>query len=117
MHDAAKLIVAGLSEIRQKFEELEWRQRLRIAEGNLSHDSGHRWALEEAPEVKSRNRYMNVQAWANSRIHLKVPEGQCDFINASPITLKDSISEEEFKYIATQVMGPFYISLDLRTFE
>ncbi|KAB8071610.1 protein-tyrosine phosphatase-like protein [Aspergillus leporis] len=91
-------------EIHQKFEELEWMQRARLAEGMLANDPSHRWALEADPEVKARNRYVNVQAWANSRIHLRVPDGECDFINASPIVLKDSVSEEERKYIATQ--GP-----------
>jgi protein-tyrosine phosphatase len=90
-------------EIRRKFEELEWLQRSRVAEGIQANDPSHRWALETTPEVKARNRYFNVQAWANSRIHLKVPEGECDFINASPIVLKDSGSEEERRYIATQV--------------
>lgn len=91
-------------EIHQKFEELEWLQRARFAEGMLSNDPAHRWALEADPEVRARNRYVNVQAWANSRIHLRVPEGECDFINASPIVLTDSVSQEERSYIATQ--GP-----------
>ncbi|PLB52913.1 hypothetical protein P170DRAFT_444793 [Aspergillus steynii IBT 23096] len=91
-------------EIHQKFEELEWIQRSRLAEGMLANDPSHRWALEGDPEVKARNRYINVQAWANSRIHLQVPEGECDFINASPIVLRDSVSREERRYIATQ--GP-----------
>ncbi|KAE8353578.1 protein-tyrosine phosphatase-like protein [Aspergillus coremiiformis] len=91
-------------EIHHKFEELEWMQRARLAEGMLANDPSHRWALEADPEVKARNRYMNVQAWANSRIHLRVNDGECDFINASPIVLKDSVSQEERKYIATQ--GP-----------
>lgn len=69
----------------------------------MSNDPSHRWALEGDPEVKARNRYSNVQAWANSRIHLKVPEGECDFINASPIILKDSVTQGERRYIATQV--------------
>ncbi|KAL4897022.1 protein-tyrosine phosphatase-like protein [Aspergillus ambiguus] len=94
----------SLLEIRQKFEELEWIQRTRITEGAMAQDPSHRWALEDDPEVKARNRYVNVQAWANSRIHLRVPDGQCDFINASPIVLKDSLSLEERRYIATQ--GP-----------
>ncbi|GMG30058.1 unnamed protein product [Aspergillus oryzae] len=89
-------------EIHQKFEELEWIQRTRLAEGMLANDPSHRWALEADPEVKARNRYVNVQAWANSRIHLRVNDGECDFINASPITLKDSVSQEERRYIATQ---------------
>ncbi|EED19935.1 protein-tyrosine phosphatase 2 [Talaromyces stipitatus ATCC 10500] len=92
------------TEIRKKFEDLEWLQRSRIAEGAMSKDPSHRWALETSPEVKARNRYQNVQAWANSRIRLKVPEGQCDFINASPIILKDSRTGDETRYIATQ--GP-----------
>uniref|UniRef100_A0A093VET5 Tyrosine-protein phosphatase 2 n=1 Tax=Talaromyces marneffei PM1 TaxID=1077442 RepID=A0A093VET5_TALMA len=92
------------TEIRKKFEDLEWLQRSRIAEGAMSKDPSHRWAIDTSPEVKARNRYQNVQAWANSRIRLKVPEGECDFINASPITLKDSRTGDETRYIATQ--GP-----------
>lgn len=90
-------------EIHDKFEDLEWMQRTRLAEGMLSNDPSHPFALEGDPKVKARNRYLNVQAWANCRIHLHVPEGECDFINASPITLKDSVTQEERKYIATQV--------------
>jgi protein-tyrosine phosphatase len=74
-----------------------------MAEGLLSNDPSHPYALEADPKVKARNRYINVQAWANCRIHLRVPEGECDFINASPITLRDTITQEERKYIATQV--------------
>ncbi|KAL4924327.1 tyrosine protein phosphatase PTP1 [Aspergillus undulatus] len=94
----------SVHDIHNKFEELEWMQRTRIMEGSQTNDPAHRWALDNDPEVRARNRYANVQAWANSRIHLRVPEGECDFINASPITLKDSVSQEERKYIATQ--GP-----------
>jgi protein-tyrosine phosphatase len=78
-------------------------QRTRLAEAMLSNDPAHPFALEGDPKVKARNRYVNVQAWANCRIHLRVPEGECDFINASPIVLKDSVTEEERTYIATQV--------------
>lgn len=80
-------------------------QRTRLAEGMLSNDPSHRWALQADPQVKARNRYVNVQAWANCRIHLRVPHGECDFINASPITLEDSVTQEERRYIATQVSG------------
>jgi len=90
-------------EIHDKFEDLEWIQRTRLSEAMLSNDPAHPFALEGDPKVKARNRYINVQAWANCRIHLRVPEGECDFINASPIILKDSVTEEERTYIATQV--------------
>ncbi|GLB14826.1 hypothetical protein AtubIFM61612_004628 [Aspergillus tubingensis] len=91
------------SEIHHKFDELEWQQRMRLSEGMLANDPAHPYALEQDdPEVKARSRYVNVQAWANCRIHLRVPEGECDFINASPIILKDSARQEERTYIATQ---------------
>ncbi|KAJ5721784.1 protein-tyrosine phosphatase-like protein [Penicillium malachiteum] len=60
--------------------------------------------LTRTPRAIARNRYLNVLAYANSRIHLQVPEGECDFINASPVTLRDSVTLKEQKYIATQ--GP-----------
>ena len=78
-------------------------QRGRLADALMTQDSSSRWALEGEEEVKARNRYPNVQAWANSRIHLHVPDGECDFINASPIVLRDSRTNEEHRYIATQV--------------
>lgn len=98
---------AGRLEIHDKFDELEWRQRIRVQEGNTANDGSHRWALETGPEAKARNRYMNVLVWANSRIHLKVPEGESDFINASPIVLKESNQDTERRYIATQVSSEF----------
>lgn len=99
------LTACWFAEIHDKFEDLEWMQRTRLAEGMLANDPSHPYALEVGPKVKARNRYVNVQAWANCRIHLRVPEGECDFINASPITLMDSVTQEARKYIATQVGG------------
>lgn len=90
-------------DVRKKFEELEWRQRERISAGILAEDLSNKWAIETEPAVRARNRYINIQAWANSRVHLKVPEGECDFINASPIVLKDTQNDEDYRYIATQV--------------
>ncbi|KAJ5494156.1 Protein-tyrosine phosphatase catalytic [Penicillium fimorum] len=102
--DVPPFLCQSVSEIHDKFEDLEWMQRARLAEGQRTSDLSHRWALETDPRVKERNRYCNVQAWANCRIHLRVPEGECDFINASPIRLEDSVTRETRKYIATQ--GP-----------
>lgn len=44
-----------------------------------------------------------MQPWLKSRIHLRVPEGRSDYINASPITLPDPRTGAETNYIATQV--------------
>ncbi|KAJ5351068.1 Protein-tyrosine phosphatase catalytic [Penicillium brevicompactum] len=102
--DVPPFLCQSVSEIHDKFEDLEWMQRTRLAEGMLANDLSHPWALEADPKVKERNRYYNVQAWANCRIHLRVADGECDFINASPIRLEDSVTRERRRYIATQ--GP-----------
>ncbi|KAJ5887936.1 hypothetical protein N7495_007977 [Penicillium taxi] len=109
--DVPPFLCQSVSEIHDKFEDLEWIQRTRLAEGMLSNDPNHPFALEIDPRVKARNRYINVQAWANCRIHLRVPDGQCDFINASPIVLKDSFTQQKRRYIATQVRLPTFPSL------
>ena len=46
---------------------------------------------------------MGVQPWNRSRVHLKVAEGTSDYINASPISLRDPRTNVENAYIATQV--------------
>jgi protein tyrosine phosphatase len=51
----------------------------------------------------SRNRYANVDPYLNNRVKLQVPEGHNDYINASPIVLKSTVSGTETKFIATQV--------------
>ncbi|KAJ5287995.1 hypothetical protein N7478_003681 [Penicillium angulare] len=102
--DVPPFLCQSVTEIHEKFEDLEWIQRSRISDGLNSDDPAHPFAIDKDPRVQARNRYLNVQAWANCRVHLQVPEGECDFINASPITLRDSVTQEEHKYIATQ--GP-----------
>ncbi len=82
---------------------MEWLQRIRLLKSRQDPDPKSRWAQEQELEVKLRNRYMNVQAWANNRIHLRVPEPHCDYINASPIVLPKLRSQEAKTYIATQV--------------
>ena len=92
-------------EIRSKFEELAFQQQLRLVEGRQN-DGTSKWAQEQTREVKMRNRYADISAWANSRIRLKVVEGACDYINASPISLQCSKTAKERKYIAAQVRAP-----------
>lgn len=74
----------------------------RVAEGRR--DPNSRWAQDNTKQTRLRNRYVNVQPWTKSRIHLQVPEGESDYINASPITLTDPRTECDFSYIAAQ--GP-----------
>jgi protein-tyrosine phosphatase len=89
------------SEIHEKFLELEWQQQFRIAQGR--YDPTSKWVVEVTTQAKLRNRYFNVQPWEKSRVHLKVGEGKCDYINASPISLRDPASGQDLTYIAAQV--------------
>ena len=90
------------AEIRAKFKDLTWKEKLRLWHGG--NDSSSQWAQDHlSPQVAKRNRYANVQPWLKSRIHLRVAEGKSDYINASPITLPDPRTGAETNYIATQV--------------
>ncbi|KAI9797967.1 MAG: hypothetical protein M1833_005023 [Piccolia ochrophora] len=102
--DLPLYLIVTRREVQDRFLELELRQRDRLLESLQNADPQHRWAQEQDLTAKLRNRYINVQPWANNRIHLRVPEGYCDYINASPIVLKGSKSQREKKYITTQ--GP-----------
>ncbi|KAL9130919.1 MAG: hypothetical protein Q9217_001022 [Psora testacea] len=90
------------AEIIAKFNELNWQEKIRIAQGRSDPES--KWVQDSSPHILQRNRYLGVQPWEKSRIHLRVAEGLSDYINASPISLRDPKSGIETNYIATQ--GP-----------
>ena len=71
--------------------------------GLLTTDPPSEWARMTSDEVTRRNRYQNVDPFSSNRVRLKVPEGQNDYINASPITLKSVRTGKRKDYIATQV--------------
>ena len=89
------------TEINAKFRELNWQEKIRIAQGRSDPES--KWVQDLSPHVLQRNRYVGVSPWDKSRIRLKVAEGASDYINASPISLVDSRTGVETNYIATQV--------------
>ena len=90
------------SAIRAQFNDLAWKEKLRIMQGRR--DPASQWVQDKSPHIIKRNRYGNVQPWEKSRIHLKVAQGKSDYINASPITLRNPPTGVEMKFIATQ--GP-----------
>ncbi|KAL8683045.1 MAG: hypothetical protein Q9186_000955 [Xanthomendoza sp. 1 TL-2023] len=90
------------SDVRTKFQDLEYQQMLRIAEGRS--DPASNWAQDNTTQTKLRNRYQNVQPWDKSRIRLRVSPGESDYINASPISLTDQRTGTVSSYIAAQ--GP-----------
>jgi protein-tyrosine phosphatase len=74
-----------IQEIHDSFMELARLENERIAEKFKNPSMDAQWArLDPDP---TRDRYVNVHPWANNRVHLKVPKGYNDYINASPITL------------------------------
>ncbi|PVH96812.1 hypothetical protein DM02DRAFT_598605 [Periconia macrospinosa] len=93
--------------LHQKFSDLESEQRQRAIHA-LHHGPHHHqpseWARCTGEAVTRRNRYANVDPYSANRVHLIVPDGHNDYINASPIELTTSKSGTVLRYIATQ--GP-----------
>lgn len=73
-----------------------------------------RWTRVAGPHLRLLDRYMNIQPWDKNRVKLKVPTGQIDYINASPIVLTTSAPTEAARppdrYIVMQ--GPKISSVD-----
>ena len=90
-----------MPEICTKFQELEWQQQLRIAQGRT--DPNSPWTQDMTNLVRLRNRYLNVQPWEKCRVRLQVPEGKSDYINASPVSLQESRRDIDAAFIVSQV--------------
>ncbi|KAF2751661.1 hypothetical protein M011DRAFT_393329 [Sporormia fimetaria CBS 119925] len=85
---------------------LDWEERKRLTAGSQKPEAGQQlpWARCSDYDTLGRNRYANVEPYERNRVKLQVPEGHCDYINASPIVLESTKSETVTKFIATQ--GP-----------
>jgi protein-tyrosine phosphatase len=87
---------------------LEFAQLERLRDAALAHASASEQPYEYArcntQEYAPLNRYANVDPYQTNRIKLDVPEGACDYINASPIVLESTKANGKLTYIATQ--GP-----------
>jgi protein-tyrosine phosphatase len=80
------------------FNYLENLQRNRLSEQYENPEKESEWSRLTGEHVAYRNRYGNVEPFANNRVKLNVADGFNDYINASPIALGPR------RYIATQ--GP-----------
>lgn len=99
------------TEIRQKWRMLDSLQKERFEDSKTGTGP---WAVIRTSEAISRNRYTNIYPWAENRIKLGVPEGKCDYINASPIIL-DHGEQGDKRYIATQVYSLFSSAISLKS--
>lgn len=102
-----------LIEIENKFHELTWAERGRLALGARSDvPNNFRWAMFRQTDggVGSQrgimDRYINIKPWNHNRVRLKVAENEFDYVNASKITLESvrDPSLPPLRYIAMQ--GP-----------
>ncbi|KAI1773332.1 phosphatases II [Hypoxylon cercidicola] len=101
------------SEIEAKFIDLTWAERMRVQDSLSNPSPSYQFARVDSIEVKRLDRYANIQPWANNRVKLQVPEGQQDYINASPIVLRSPCypdAKPPHRYIAMQ--GPKNITTD-----
>ena len=94
------------TEIQNSFTDLGWAQSERLHKGLAAWQSpgSTQWARATGEDVIKRNRYANVEVFVNNRVKLNVPEGHSDYINASHIRLRNTKSDTEKYYIATQVL-------------
>lgn len=72
------------------------------------------WTLYKQTNIQDKglmDRYGNIKPWNHNRVKLRVPPGEFDYVNASPIELSSSDSKQPpLKYIAMQ--GPTAPSFD-----
>ena len=88
-----------------KFREISYHEHCRLQQSIQNPSLNFRFAHALPAAARYLDRYANVQPWTNNRVKLQVPEGQVDYINASPIVLASpSASRPPLRYIAMQ--GP-----------
>lgn len=85
-------------DLHNTFVDLEWQQRNRLLQGAQETEPLSQWSRLTGAEIVARNRYLNVEPFAQNRVKLQVAATHNDYINASPIQLGTR------RYIATQ--GP-----------
>ena len=119
-------------ELHAKFVDLEWQQRNRLLQGTQQPTDPtappSQWSRLSDPAVTARNRYLNVEPYAQNRIKLKVAEGISDYINASPIQLgkrryiatqgpKDTSVNHFYRMLAHEVSSPAVVVMLTQTHE
>ncbi|KXS97191.1 hypothetical protein AC578_858 [Pseudocercospora eumusae] len=120
------------TELHTKFIDLEWQQRERLLQGSQSISKPgappSKWARLNSDAVMARNRYMNVEPYAQNRIKLQVAHGRNDYINASPIQLgkrryiatqgpKDSSVNHFYRMLASELKSPAVVVMLTQTHE
>ncbi|KAF1993822.1 phosphatases II, partial [Amniculicola lignicola CBS 123094] len=96
-----------ISEIRAKFQDLEWEQRTRLMDAaraepyDLSEDTV-RWSFPSEEQMANRNWYPPVRPFEFNRVILRVSKGKNDYINASKMKITPGYRKWNDDYIASQ---------------
>ncbi|KOS17446.1 Tyrosine-protein phosphatase Lar-like protein [Escovopsis weberi] len=113
-----KFMTLSNQEMENKYQELTWAERNRIAQGMHNEDAQDcPWTHFKQDDAQIQikgvmDRYCNIKPWNHNRVRLCVPESELDYVNASTIELK-SLSDKTkapLRYIAMQ--GPTEPSFD-----
>ncbi|OBR16187.1 Protein-tyrosine phosphatase [Colletotrichum higginsianum IMI 349063] len=113
---ARRELIAGLHpDLENKFQDLVWLERERLAAGLASDaDETAKWGSYKQTDMRRglQDRYFNIKPWNHNRIKLRVPAEELDYVNASTISLSSPSNKElpPLRYIAMQ--GPTENSLD-----
>ncbi|KAI5361467.1 Putative tyrosine-specific protein phosphatase [Septoria linicola] len=131
-HTLPAFLKQSRAELHNKFVDLEWQQRNRLLQGTQHplnpNDPPSRFARLTDDAVKERNRYLNVEPFAQNRIKLRVAEGVSDYINASPIQLgkrryiatqgpKDTNVNHFYRMVASELKSPAVVVMLTQTHE
>lgn len=119
-------------DLHNKFVDLEWQQRNRLLAGTQPSSQPNapqsQFARLSGDAITARNRYMNVEPFAQNRIKLRVGDGVNDYINASPIVLgkrryiatqgpKDTNVNHFYRMVASELKSPAVVVMLTQTHE
>lgn len=108
--------IAIRPDIENKFQEITWAERNRVAQGMRNEGAeDSQWTLYKQSNTQEKgvmDRYVNIKPWIYNRIKLRVPENEFDYVNASSVTLTSPLDANKppLRYIAMQ--GPTELSFD-----
>ncbi|KAK4553382.1 tyrosine protein phosphatase 1 [Recurvomyces mirabilis] len=131
-HQLPVFLRQSKADIHAKFVDLEWQQRDRLLQGTKQPlkptEPQSKWSRLQGDSIAIRNRYLNVEPFAENRIKLNVPDGANNYINASPIQLgkrkyiatqgpKDTSVNHFYRMVAAEVKSPVVVVMLTQTHE
>ncbi|KAG9242365.1 protein-tyrosine phosphatase-like protein [Calycina marina] len=95
-----RFLKATDDELHEKYAELGSLENDRLSGKNSDDSANSQWARLDADPVLDR--YSNIHPWAKNRVLLQVPDGFNNYINASPVRLVSTVSNQRDNYEAAR---------------